>query len=412
METVSLAPAGGPGADPETAVRAGAWRTSRYRPVCRVLVLYAASRMVVLLACGMLVYLHNGLAAVDFNGPWPLIPSGRPLFQALGSWDGAWYLLIARHGYFSSYQELPFKGLIGPGAQQAFFPGFPVLVRLTGKVTGLGLLSAGVLSAFVLGAVAALALWALARLLVGAEAAERAVALWVFFPGSFVLSMVYAEGLTVAGAALCLYSLLKKRWVLAGLAAAVATASQPEALAVVPCCAWAAAAWIYRERCSRALLALAAPVLSLLGVLTYFSYLGHKTGDFLRWYHVEKTSWQSGDGFYRNTVHLLAKSVTHPTFIHDSVVAAFFLYVVVTIGLMVRWRPPVVVGLFTFFVLLSALSSVPVGTRGRVVLVAFPLTIATARVVKGTSFTVLVGVFGAFLTTLTVLTLTNVVVAP
>jgi hypothetical protein len=386
---------------------------ARWRGLGRPLGLYACSRVVVLLAGSLVVYLGNGLATQRFNGPWPLVPAGPRLLQALGSWDGSWYLLVARHGYFSSYQETsPAMPPTRNGGQDAFFPGFPTLIRVTADVTGLTQLTAGVLLALVFGAVATVAIWLLVRLLIDQPTADRTAALWVFFPGSFVLSMVYAEGLTVAAAALCLLLLLRQRWVLAGLAAAVATASQPEALALVPCCAWAAGSCLYRRRDRTALIALAAPVLSLAGVLAFFSYLAVKDGDLLRWYHVEHQQWKSGDGLYHNSLHIIGYSLQHPTDIHDSVVAAFLLFTVVGIVLMVRWRPPAVLWIYTGLVLVAAVSSLPVGTRGRVVLVAFPLIVAVARLARGVALTALVGAFGVILGTLTILTLTQVIVAP
>lgn len=379
--------------------------------VSRVLGLYVGSRAAVLLATALVVNLGNGMAAKGFQGPWPLVPKGPALLQALGSWDGAWYLLVAGHGYFAPYHEVTSATHATPsGAQMAFFPGFPALLRVVSGATGLSPLMTGAVLAFLLGAVAALAVWWLVRHLLDEPTAERAVALWVFFPGSFVLSMVYAEGLTVAAAAVCLLALVRRRWVVAGLAAAVATATQPEALALVPCCAWAAGSRLFGDR--RDLRALAAPLLSLAGVLAYFSYLAVTTGDFLRWYHAEQEWWKSGDGLYHNTLHLLGYSLQYPGDIHDSVVAAFLVFTVAGLVLMVRWRPPAVIWIYTGFVLLSAIVSFPVGTRGRVVLVAFPLIVAVARAARGAAFTALVGVSGALLTAMTILTLTQYKVAP
>ena len=51
--------------------------------------------------------------------------------------------------------------------------------------------------------------------------ADRAVTLWVFFPGAVVLSMVYSEALAILLSSVCLLALLKKQWLLAGAAGLV-----------------------------------------------------------------------------------------------------------------------------------------------------------------------------------------------
>ena len=80
----------------------------------------------------------------------------------------------------------------------------------------------------------------LARRLFDTDVAERAMVLFAVFPGSFVLSYAYAEALLIVLAALCLWFLLDERWLLAGITAALATATRPNGLALVAACAVAA----------------------------------------------------------------------------------------------------------------------------------------------------------------------------
>ena len=77
----------------------------------------------------------------------------------------------------------------------------------------------------------------LARRLYDNDVAERAMVLFAVFPGSFVLSYAYAEALLIVLAALCLWFLLDEHWLLAGLAAALATATRPNGIALVAACA-------------------------------------------------------------------------------------------------------------------------------------------------------------------------------
>ena len=88
----------------------------------------------------------------------------------------------------------------------------------------------------------------LARRLAGDSAGARAALLFAVFPGTFAFSFAYSEGIVVTCVAFGLLALLDRRWWLAGLLGAVATAASPVALAFVVSCAWAAGAAIRRDR--------------------------------------------------------------------------------------------------------------------------------------------------------------------
>src|SRR5205807_7473706 len=98
-----------------------------------------------------------------------------------------------------------------------------------------------------------------------------------FFPGSIVLTPFYTEGLLIALVLGCLLALLHDRWWTAGVLAALATATRPNAVVIVACCACAAAVAIRRRRDWRPLVA---PLLAPTGLLAYFSFLWLRTGSF------------------------------------------------------------------------------------------------------------------------------------
>jgi hypothetical protein len=365
---------------------------------------FALSRLVVAAVLGAVLVVNQGLATHHFTGPWPPPPRASPFLQALGSWDGSWYLLIAKYGYFPSAAH----AAVAPGSAIAFFPAWPLLLRGVSAMTGATPVVVGVALAFVFGAAASVALWYLVRELCDHAVADRAVVLWVFFPGAVVLSMVYSEALAILLCAVCLLALLRRRWLIAGVAAGVATAVHPEALVLVACCLWAAVAAIWKDRDWWAVLA---PVLSLAGVLAYFSYLDHATGDFFRWYHVERTIW-GGTGFYHDTVFDVRQAVTHPHDLEAVVPALGLMFALVGLGLMLRWRPPAIVWIYTLGILLTAFDSNMVGARPRVLLTAFPLIVAVARAIRPSALGVLAGVSGALLATMTFLLFSLVLVAP
>src|SRR5207253_2841726 len=108
------------------------------------------------------------------------------------------------------------------------------------------------------------------------------------FPGSFVFSMTYSVPLMLAFPIGCLICLLQRRFVLAGLCGALATVTRPNAIVLVACCAWVA----FREiRRSSHWKALAAPLLSLTGVVSYYLFLWQRTGHPLAWMTVQHDLW-------------------------------------------------------------------------------------------------------------------------
>lgn len=401
--------AGRPSADPPTrrppavAVRAAG------RLVARPLGIYLVSRMVVLATIAVVSQAGIGRAGHQFPGPWPSVATRVPFLRALSTWDAAWYLHVATHGYGRVAQHFAASHHVRVTPDMAFGPVFPLLIRAGHLATGLGPSLVGAVLALVLGALAALVVWALARRLTDQRSADRALALWCLFPGAFVFSLVYAEGLTVALAGACLLCLMDRRWVLAGLAAGLATATQPSALVLIACCAWAAGLAVWRRR---EWAALAAPALAPLGALAYLGFLWARTGDLSAWYHVQRLYWHGQLNVYATTVRVVLRTVRHPENLNYLVPSLGLLVVVIGAALVWRWRPPVVVWLFAAGVMALALSSAPVGARPRFFVVAFPLVIAMARAARGWVYGVLLASSAALLVVVTLLTTTTVRLTP
>jgi hypothetical protein len=97
------------------------------------------------------------------------------------------------------------------------------------------------------GAAASVVLWLLAEHVADARTANRAVLLFCFLPPAFVLSMVYSEALFFLLVGLCLLALVRERWLVAGVAAALAGLVRPTGLVLTLACAWAAVAAIRRH---------------------------------------------------------------------------------------------------------------------------------------------------------------------
>ncbi len=123
--------------------------------------------------------------------------------------DANWYVGIAADGY-------------GDLKETAFFPLFPLLIRLFGEILPVGLLAAGVL-------VSNLAFFGLlygfvrlARLDLDERAARRAVWLLGLYPTSFYFSAAYTEALFALFTVFSLYWMRGRRWAWAGVAGGLA----------------------------------------------------------------------------------------------------------------------------------------------------------------------------------------------
>jgi hypothetical protein len=237
------------------------------------------------------------------SGPWPVLPGGSAILRSLGRWDGAWYVWVADRGYPTASQ---FSHHL---SEVAFFPLYPAVVRGLSAVTGLSALASAVTVATLAGVFATVLVWQLAARLAGPKVADRAVLLFVFFPGSFALSMAYAEGFMVVAAAGCLLALLRRQWVVAGLVGALATASRPNAVPVVIACAVVAVVEIRRHREWPALWA---PVLASTGAIGFFAYLWIRTGHALAWFESERIMWKDHISYGQGVIHRLTGLIKHP----------------------------------------------------------------------------------------------------
>ena len=112
--------------------------TTRSTFIAPILAVYLVSRLIVL---GVLL---------DIYGPH------RTIVRLAGIWDGNYYLRIAAHGYTTAVRDHGSSVI-------AYFPLYPVLVRGTAPLVGDNWVLAGAIVSVTAGAVACLAVGALAR---------------------------------------------------------------------------------------------------------------------------------------------------------------------------------------------------------------------------------------------------------
>jgi Gpi18-like mannosyltransferase len=177
----------------------------------RVLYLYAVTRVALWMTAYCARWLFPGDAATHDPGR---------IGAAFQQWDWYHFLDIARDGYF--------PGSAGPSTEgwdhrEAFFPGFPIVLRVVHTVVPSWTL-AGILISFVSGAVAVLALARIARLERPGTSVDRdAVLFFLLSPCAVFLAVGYSEALFLALALPAWLAARRHQWALAGLLAAAAT---------------------------------------------------------------------------------------------------------------------------------------------------------------------------------------------
>jgi Gpi18-like mannosyltransferase len=311
------------------------------------------------------------------------------LKHELSNWDGLWYRRVAGIGYAEHVLHVQ--------STQGFLPLYPMLMWLVQHVLICSIFVAGILVAEIGGFIATVLAERLSQGWWGDEAARRAVLFFCFFPGSIVFSMVYSEGVLIPLVAGCLLALQRRRWVLAGVLAAFATAVGPTAVAIIPACAVAALLEIrrrgWRDRAARK--ALIAPLLSPLGLIGFAAFMWAWTGDPLTSYYAQHHEWSEKTNplaLVTLILRLIKDSHFTGLFLHinlnyvSGLLGAIFL--IVAIVLLFKLRPwiPAPAFVWTLGVAFLAVTSENVPPNPRMLITAFPAVLVVAARLKGKAF--------------------------
>jgi hypothetical protein len=134
------------------------------------------------------------------------------VLDRLIAWDSIHFVSIAQHGYNPTGATC---------CDQAFFPGFPLVVRALSPLFGDARIAALAIPA-VAGAVAVLLLWRITVDEFGTTAGWHAVALLALTPYGVFLSLAYSESLFLALALAAWYAARRQRWWWAAVAVSAA----------------------------------------------------------------------------------------------------------------------------------------------------------------------------------------------
>jgi hypothetical protein len=364
------------------------------------LYLYIASRVLYLVIAALsmgvvdIAGAHTALAGAH---NWEFHPlTSSTLGTEMSNWDGKWYLLTSENWYYHHV-------LTGSGQYTTlgFMPLYPMLMWLFAHVIPVGNFGAGLLISMVGGGIATVLIAKLAEDWWGEQSARRAIALWCFFPGTIVFSMVYSEGVTLALISGAILLLQRKRWLWAGVCAGFATAVAPAALAAVPMCGAAALLELYRcgWRDRQARRALIAPILAPAGAIGFGIYLWIWTGSPFSDYTAQRVEWSE-------STTILAVPRVAIQFIHQLFVSgvgshgpggvdlngalalagtAFLLW-----GFKLLWehrsRVPVTAWVWTVCVSVLALTSAKTPPNPRLLIVSFPIVMVVGAALRGRAY--------------------------
>jgi hypothetical protein len=163
------------------------------------------------------------------EGHWDADPES-PFLSYWAKWDSQWYVQIARDGY--SYQPLRQSNV-------AFFPVYPLAMRLVARFTGDNLVLAGFLVSNLAFLLALVFLYRLAALELGDRAAaQRTVFYLAFFPTAFFFSSVYTESVYLLLAVAAVYFARVRFWLGAAVAGLLASATRNLGVLLVALVFW------------------------------------------------------------------------------------------------------------------------------------------------------------------------------
>ena len=138
-------------------------------------------------------------------------------------WDSVWFLRIAEHGYAHL-----------SSSATAFFPLYPTVAGLLGRVLLGHYVLAGIVVSLTTGFATFVLLYRLAEDKIGADGARRAVLYLALFPMALFLQAVYSESLYLMLTVVAFLAAERRRFLGAGFACGLALLTRPVAVALLP----------------------------------------------------------------------------------------------------------------------------------------------------------------------------------
>ncbi|WP_433084262.1 mannosyltransferase family protein [Dactylosporangium sp. CA-052675] len=288
---------------------------------------------------------------------WWMAPDDK-IRDRLLAWDGGHFVRVAEEGYPTGYSYDGEGHLTGNGL--AFFPGYPMTVRLVHLITRLDYGTAAITVSWLAGAVAAVLLCALGTRLYDERTGLALTALFCVQPMSMALSMGYSEALFTAfvvGMLLCAH---RGAWILAGVLGLAAGLTRPTGAAAAIALAVAAVIAIVRQRRGEAGGGVWKPILgaviALAGVPSYLLWVGLRVGDLRAWFDIQTAGWGTTFDYGDSTLTFLRDAFkAGDGWIQVSIAWMLVGVVILAVVALVRrvWPPLAVYGLIVLVLVLG-----------------------------------------------------------
>jgi len=233
--------------------------------VREVLLDFAATRLAIVVIAELAAVIIGQRAGVHVQ------ESSHALLAVWGRWDAVHYLDVATQGY--------------QGTNMAFFPLYPLLIRIVGSLAGSHLI-AGLLISSVCFFFGLLYLYKLLEHEYDRAVARRAIFYVSIFPTAVYFTAVYSESLFFMLTVASFYYMRERRWVVAGAVGFLAALTRVEGvLLIVPF----VVEWWAQDRNggTRAVADLVSGLLIPLGLAVYMAYLWVLRADPLYFSHVQ-----------------------------------------------------------------------------------------------------------------------------
>ena len=298
----------------------------------------------------------------------------------LARWDSVWYRSIAVGGYH--YDSSVPQNNVG------FYPLYAILAGAVARWLHTPLLATGiVLSILCLGA-ALLLIGDLFAEWGGAGSGTLGAAALLLYPTAFFLACFYTESLFLLCAAASLWGARRRRWIVAGLAAAAACLTRFNGFLLVPALAWSAVTARRGDGERSGPGPALAIALALAGAAAYPLYLWRRWGDPLLYVHSKTQGWAQDPApvwvLARRTYAQLALYLRGPgvggKLMFLTEIVSILLFLVLTAALFRQGLVPE--GIWTGSTLLLLLWSGTLDGVHRYVVVLFPCFLPLARFLR------------------------------
>lgn len=276
------------------------------------------------------------------------------------NFDGVHYLSIAQHGYYQY--------------EQAFFPFFPLLIKFIALAFKNDYLISALLISHVSFFIGLIILYRLTKL-------KWVVVCLLLFPTSFFFASVYTESLFLFLVLGYFYAVKKRKFLVAGVLAALASATRVIGIFLFPILLWK----LTKEK-KKTLSGILGVLLSPLGLVSYMFYLWKEYNDPLMFFHVQSFFGANRSSneiiFLPQVIYRYLKIFISVSFSFEYLIALFeFLSFVLVVFLLLRSRKktPFSYQIFAWFSVILPTLTGTFSSLPRYVLVIFPVFMAISE---------------------------------